>query len=364
MFKFYWLFKNIKKIHFLSFIIACSSLAILFGTKWIKNILSKRKKFKWIRLFPEILLVVVLGIGVTAAGHLNHKGVAVLGHYSGDVPKVQLPDLTTSTISSLIQPALVISIIGFIESVVTAKTFADRHGYSISPNRELVALGLSNIVGSFFGSIPCFGSLARSSVNDKAGAKTLASSFLSSCIILFTIGLLLPLFRLLPQAVMASIIMMAALGLVEVHDIKFLVTISAWTDLLLVFITFTITIFLDITVGLFVSIFLSIFLVVKHGSNPVVTILGRLSNTDKVQHFQRSIIQDELIHYISPLFLQFHDIAVIRDINIFDEKHNFFSGSPLFADKGILVLRIETALYFVNIETVHIISFNLSPFLK
>lgn len=80
--------------------------------------------------------------------------------------------------------SVLISVIGFVESIAGAKIYAAKHDYIVSPNRELVALGVCNSIASFFGCFPAFGSLGRSSVNNTAGAKSQLAGFFTVTIIL------------------------------------------------------------------------------------------------------------------------------------------------------------------------------------
>jgi MFS superfamily sulfate permease-like transporter len=125
--------------------------------------------------------------------------------------KPQLPELSLKDIPAFSTAALVIAIIGIVESILCATTYADKHKYSISPNRELVALGkisnfrsnnslgLANFIGSFFQIFPSFGSLARTALNDGAGSKTQLSGLFAAIVVLFSILFLLPHFAYLPK---------------------------------------------------------------------------------------------------------------------------------------------------------------------
>src|SRR6185369_7456584 len=98
---------------------------------------------------------------------------------------------------------------------VVTKTYATKHNYAVSPNRELVALGAANLIGSFFQCIPAYGGMARSSINDRAGARTQLAGLVSALFMLFCLFFLLPFFYYLPKAVLASIVCGAALTLLK-----------------------------------------------------------------------------------------------------------------------------------------------------
>jgi MFS superfamily sulfate permease-like transporter len=122
-------------------------LIILFGLKLLKD---KFPHVTWFKFLISNFIVVVIGILVSYFLNLKRAGVAILG----DIPNAFLtptaPSLDIASITDNFADAAVIAIIGFVESIVAAKILATKHGYQVSPNRELVALGSVNIIGSFF----------------------------------------------------------------------------------------------------------------------------------------------------------------------------------------------------------------------
>lgn len=139
---------------------------------------------------------------------------------------------------------------------------------------------------------------------------------------------LLPLFKPLPKPVMSSIIVVAGLGLLEFEEYRFLIQIRAWKDLSLSFLVFIATL-VNVELGLVVALGISLIFVVKYSSMPTVAIRGRSKESDKLE-----------------------DQKEFKDINLFSRKHKWFSAANFISQKGILVLRIEEPLYFVNIGSV------------
>lgn len=117
---------------------------------------------------------------------------------------------------SLLSAAVIISLLGFMEAISIAKAMAAKTGQRLDPNQELIGQGLANIVGAFAQSYPVSGSFSRSAVNLQAGAPTGLSNVFASAMVLLTLLLFTPLLYHLPQSVLASIIMMAVIGLVNV----------------------------------------------------------------------------------------------------------------------------------------------------
>ena len=160
---------------------------------------------------------------------LDETKLAVMGGGAvvGEIPKGLKFGLPTrdrdgnpfnflGAIPSLLSAAVVISLLGFMEAISIAKAMAAKTGQRLDPNQELIGQGLANIVGSFTQAYPVSGSFSRSAVNLQAGAPTGLSSVFSSAIVLLTLLLFTPLLYHLPQSVLASIIMMAVIGLVNV----------------------------------------------------------------------------------------------------------------------------------------------------
>ncbi|KAF9366701.1 hypothetical protein BGX34_009539 [Mortierella sp. NVP85] len=274
--------ENFSYIQRLTTIVSFSSIAFLLGFGALKKRITKAP---WLQFVPEILLCVILFTVLTGVFRWDkgEDGLAILGPTKAaglqfpSIPKV--PEGVS--LRSLFGTSVLISIIGFVESIVISKQYATKHNYSVSPNRELVALGVANISGGLFQSIPAFGSMARSKINDKAGARTQLAGFITALIVLFAIFFLLPYFFYLPKAVLAGIICVAALSLLSEapHDLKFIWQIQAWFDLGLLLLTFVTTMAVSIEAGTLIAIALSFLLVIKTSTYPRITIMGRMPGT-------------------------------------------------------------------------------------
>ncbi|KAG2032608.1 sulfate transporter family-domain-containing protein [Suillus americanus] len=241
----------------------------------------------WIERLPEVLLVVVFSTIISGYLRWDEKGVSILGkipiktggHFFSFPLKQSISYIrgTTST-------AVLITIMGFLDSTVAAKQSADRFGYSISPNRELVALGASNLFGSFVpGTLPAFGSIVRSKINGDVGARTQLASLVAAGITLLATFFLLPYLYYLPRCVLASIICLFVISLFSEtpHDLMYYWRIGAWTDLAMMFLTFSLSVVWNVEIGIIVSLIISLLLVIKRSSHTRMIILGRIPGTDK-----------------------------------------------------------------------------------
>ena len=143
--------------------------------------------------------------------------------------------------------------LGFVESIAIAKVFAQRNRYTISPNRELVALGVSTVAAGLSQSYPVSGSFSRTAVNAASGARTQMAGVISAAVVALTLVVLTPFFRPLPNAVLASVVIMAVAGLVDVREARRLWDVKR-SDFWLLTVAFAGTLLLGVELGLGVSI--------------------------------------------------------------------------------------------------------------
>lgn len=279
--KFGFILRNWANIHWPTAKVAFSSAAFLLGAGIFKRKMSSQYKWRWLVYVPEILVCVII---TTLLSYLfNWSGtynIVVMGKIEGggQLPSFSIPTasgFTRRQLHDIIVTAALISVLGFVESVIVAKDYATRYGYTCSPNRELVALGSVNLLVSCVGGFPAFGSIARSRVNDRAGAKSPLSGLITSVVVLMTILWLLPLFEYLPKATLAALIFVAALGLLEEtpEDLAFLLKVRSWGDICLLMLTFVITSAASVEMGTIISVGMSVLLVVRHTTIPRISII-------------------------------------------------------------------------------------------
>lgn len=216
------------------------------------------------------------------------------------------PDLTLW--KELFTPALLIALIGFLESVSVGTALASKRQERIDPNKELVALGAANLGAAFSGTFPVAGGFGRSMVNHSAGAKTTIASLISATLVAFTVAFFTPLFYYLPKAVLAAIIIMAVIPLIDFRAFK-----TAWAfnkaDALTLSTTFLLVLFMGVEIGILLGIAISIALLLYRSSQPHIAIVGRVGSTEHFRNVDR------------------HDVTT---------------------DKSTLALRVDESLYFAN----------------
>ena len=247
----------------------------------IKGIKKINKKI------PAALIVVVAGVFAVYIFGLNEFGVKIVGDVPKGLPGFSTPDIDFSRINELTPIALTLALIAFMEAISVAKAVEENHSeYEVDSNQELLALGTSNIIGSFFQSYPTTGGFSRTAVNDQAGAKTGVAPIVSAAIVGLTLLFLTPLFYFLPNAVLAAIIMVAVFGLI---DVKYPIQLfkNRKDEFLLLIITFIITLTVGIKEGILFGVLLSLLLLVYRTSKPHIAILGRIKGTSYFKNIDR-----------------------------------------------------------------------------
>jgi len=260
--------KNISSVHFLTLIIGISSIIIQLLLK------------KYCPRVPAALVVVLLSIFLVYLFQLHQKGVWIVGNVPEGLPSVTLPSIELSMIQNLFPIALTISLIGFIESLSIGKAIAHQEKYKINPNRELIALGLANITGSFFQGYPINGSFSRTAVNHQTGGVTQVSSIMTTIFVVITLMFFTSYFYYLPQAVLASIVMVAVSKLINIQQMKTYFKVKrddgwSWA------ITFVITLMVGVKWGMIAGIIFSLLLLLKRSMLPNVKEIGYVADEQR-----------------------------------------------------------------------------------
>ena len=232
---------------------------------------------KWLPMIPGPLLAVLFGIGATWDLGLTDFGVKIVGTVPSGLPTVAIPHISYDTMQLLLPTALAIALVSFMESIAVAKAIQAKHkDYDVSPNQELIALGAANIGGSFFQSYPVTGGFSRTAVNDQSGAKTGMASIISAGLIVLTLLFLTPIFYYLPNAILASVIMVAVFGLIDIKEARHLWH-SDRSDFWMLIVTFASTLALGIEQGIGIGVLLSLGLLIFRTTRPHIAELGQVS---------------------------------------------------------------------------------------
>ena len=244
---------------------------------------------------------------------LAASGVKVVGDVPKGLPPLTLPSFSMDMWSSLIASAILISIIGFVESVSVAQTLAAKKRQRIDPDQELIGLGAANLGASFTGGFPVTGGFSRSVVNYDAGADTPAAGAYTAIGLLAASLFLTPLIFHLPKATLAATIIVAVLSLVDFTILK-----KSWchskADFTAVAATMGVTLVLGVELGVTAGVAISILIHLYKTSRPHMAIVGQISGTEHYRNVLRhdvittpevlSIRVDESLYFANTRFLE------------------------------------------------------------
>ncbi|KAI8145346.1 sulfate transporter family-domain-containing protein [Fennellomyces sp. T-0311] len=351
-----FLIQNIRYAHPLSSCVSAISVGILLTMRVIKAKMASRR---WIQLFPEVLLVAIASIVLTEYFDWEKDGLDILGDATeaSGIPLPSIPAFPQNKhMKDMLVTAAMIAVIGFVESVAIAKQYSSRHNYTVSPNRELVALGVANVVSGLCQGIPAYGSISRSKINDKAGARTQMAGLLAGVIALLAIVFLLPFFYYMPKAVLSSIIFVAVLFLLAElpEDLHFIFKIGAWRDLGLLLVTFLATMIISLEFGTLIAVTLSLLLTIKETSYPRISIMGRVKGTnnkfkpihddpDEIEHLEDVLI----VRVEEPLF--FANTGQLKDrlrrLEQFGDMSIHPSETPRLSDSSYIIFDVGSMPY-------------------
>lgn len=217
---------------------------------------------------------------------LADKGVALMGEIPPGLPPLQLPALDWEVIKLLLVPAIMISIIGYVESVSISKTLAARNRQKVNLDQELIGLGVANIGAGLSSSFPVTGSFSRSVVNHDAGAETPAAGFFAAIGVAVTALFLTDYLVWLPNATLAATIIVAVAGLVDFSILR-----DTWryaiSDFIAVATTIVVTLLLGVEIGVSCGVGASLLLHVYKTSKPHIAEVGEIEGTGHYRNRER-----------------------------------------------------------------------------
>jgi len=309
--------KDVGHANLCTAIIGFAALGFLF---WVRRGLKPLLRRLGIgERAADILVKVgpVAAIAVTTAivwgFGLNTRGVSIVGTVPKGLPKLRVPPLDVALWTKILVPALLISIVGYVESISVALTLAAKKRQRVDPDQELIALGASNIGAAISGGFPVTGGFARSVVNYEAGAETPAAGAFTAVGIALATLFLTPLLYFLPNATLAATIIVAVLSLVDLKALKRTYVYSR-ADFVAMLGTIVLTLVDGVEAGLIVGVAVSIFLHLYSTSRPHVAIVGQIPGTATFRNVARhttvtvpdilSLRVDESLYFPNARFLE------------------------------------------------------------
>lgn len=269
-------------------------------------------------------LVAVFGttVAVWLFGLHETAGVSIVADIPAGLPPLSVPAFDLALIQQLLPAALLISLVGFLESVSVAKSLASKRRQKVDANQELVALGAANIGASFTGGYPVTGGFSRSLVNFAAGAVTPFASIITAVLVGITVLVLTPLLYFLPKATLAAIIVVAVANLIDFKIVR-----DTWaynkTDALSLVVTFLAVLTIGIEMGIVIGAGLSIALYLYRTSRPHIAVVGRVGKTEHFRNVLRHDVQtdsdilivrvDESLYFANTAYLEDELLACVAD---------------------------------------------------
>ena len=298
----YDLFIHLPETHLLTLVIGVSTLVIML---LIEHYLHR---------LPAALVAMVFGIVVSAVFGLHELGVHIVGEVPAGLVPPRLPNITINQWLSLIPGALAMSLVVFAEAIGPARSFATKHRYSINPDQELIGLGAANVGAGLFQGFPIGASLSKSAANDAVGARSQMAGIVAAGITILVALFLTPLFRDLPEATLAAIVVVAISGMFKWREALRLYKLRR----------------LDFALAM-------------------ITFLGVLTFAGALWAFLLGVVLSLLALIWRTSQVQLSELGLRRDKLTFEEIGSASTAAPI---TGLLIFAPEESLFFANADTV------------
>ncbi|KAG8435936.1 hypothetical protein GDO86_007148 [Hymenochirus boettgeri] len=266
---------KIPETNVASLLTGSAAIAVLVVVKFLNEKYNSKIRMP----IPIELITLIVATGISYGMSLSENyGVDIVGDIPSGMKAPMLPN--SSLFASLVGNAFAISVVVYAFTISVAKMFAVKHGYNVDSSQELIALGLSNFMGSFFQCFTIGTAMSRSLVQESTGGNSQVASAVSSLVILVIILRAGELFYSLPKAILAAVVVVNLKGIYK----QFIDIPALWRsnriDLLVWLVTFAATILLNLDIGLVVSAAFSILTVIFRTQLPRYSVLGKVHNTD------------------------------------------------------------------------------------
>lgn len=310
---FSYLFSHLSSVNAITLIVGLTSLLVLWITKgklccWLEAMHVPTWVAQPVCKAGPMFAVLVGSIMVWGGDLDITSGVATVGLIPTGLPDLFTIKLDLALWQDLFMPALLIALIGFLESVSVGTVLASKRRERIDPSKELIALGIANLGSAISGTYPVAGGFGRSMVNHSAGAQTTVASLISAFLVLLSLLFLTPLFYYLPKATLGAVIIMAVIPLIDFSSFR-----QCWkfnkADALTLLATFILVLLLGVELGILCGIGISIALLLYRSSQPHIAVVGRVGDSEHFRNIER------------------HDVTTYNNT---------------------LALRIDESLYFAN----------------
>jgi high affinity sulfate transporter 1 len=259
------IFDHLPEASMPTVVLAATMLALLLGLQ------------HYFPRVPAALVTVSVGIIVSAVAGLNHHEIELVGAVKGGFPSVTLPK--PGMFEHLWPAAVGIALMSFVETTAAGQAFRNADEPAPQPNRELLAIGLTNVIGSFFQNMPSGGGTSQTAVNREAGARTQIAGLVTAAVVLAVLMFLAPIVQYMPQATLAAVVIVPCAAMIHPHDFgvifRFRAMEYSWAIASMVGV-----LLLGTLRGILVAVLLSLLALVYHANRRPVLVLARKPGTD------------------------------------------------------------------------------------
>lgn len=270
---------------------------------------------RWNKKIPAGLVVLFGAIALSAALDLNGKyGVEIVGTLPQGLPSLTFPQVPFTTYLAMVLPAMGVLLVAYSEALGVAHEFAEKHGYEVNADQELNAHAAANLLSGLFGGMLAAGSMSASAVKEGAGARSQVTNLVTWGVTIITLLFLTPLFKTLPEAVLAALIIHAVwhiIGSRKLQKIRHASPVEFWFGVL----ALAGVLLIDVLEGMIIGVVASLVFVIYRSSRPHVSSLGRVPGVP----------------------------GAYSDLN----RHPENTPVP-----GVLIVRVDAQLYYANALTV------------
>jgi len=298
-------------------------MCLFLGLLWLAFLMLNKqiaRRYKRLSIMGALGPLVSCGVGILLMSVLPvlHEDFHV--KYIGEIPSGLMPlsfsSWKFSNVPKVLPTAMSACLIGYMESIAIGKNLAAKHGYEIDAGQEMLAVGISNLVGSALSCYPVTGSFSRSAVNNSTGAQSQLSGFVTSVLMFCVLLVLTPLFYYLPKFALAAVVLNSVIALVAYDE-----AIKLWRikkgDCILWFVAFFGTLFLGVLMGIAVAVSLSLIIVIYQSARPQISILWRIPGTTMYRNMKQegsgNFVQNVFICRIGSS-IYFANAAYIKDM--------------------------------------------------
>jgi high affinity sulfate transporter 1 len=287
---------------------------LVFGTVALVLLLAGNK---YLPGKPVAIVIVAISVAIISFTSLGTMGFKTVGVIPTGLPALHFPHFNYTDISAVLPLAFACFLLAYIETVSAARAIALKNGYEIDSRQELLALGVTNIAVALGNGYPVSGGLSQSAVNEKAGAKTpvsiIVASFTIALCLLFLTGLL----KNLPTVILASIVLVAVKGLVDIKELKRMWKVNKFDFIIAITALLAVIIF-GILKGVLIAALFSLTLIIRNVSAPHVAFLGRIPGTnrytDMKRHPDNELVPGTLLFRVESTLVYFNVATVYNRV--------------------------------------------------